>query len=635
MDEPTLDKFPKKVLASIGVETAFIVSRLVVAAERLQLFRLLGTKHLKASAIGRALNLHNVYLRAFLNSMVALGLLSKANDVYWNTPFTKKYFIEERSIYWTREYSKECVEAYEALAVLENALTSGRSCKSIKGLDKPSYTEAMKRDRRRAEDFTQMLFHYHRDDATALANYLDLSKRRAVLDVGGGSGVMSIALAQKNPHLRACILDIAPVCQIAAANIRHAGLSRRIATRAGDIRHRLPAGFDVIMFCDIGAVSKQLLENAYDCLPANGLIVLVDRYLSRDGTKPLARLVAQFVGFSFPLASWADIVDTLKSCGFRLVKARKVYRDVWFITGTKPNTRRATKPRPRWLSKKPNNPALKILTAVALLAGVSASHAQATLTADGHTPAYASIEKFFHAGPETPDCSHPQFGPHITEAIDSELGKYVFVFHIHVTPDNDRCKNFDRQRLEIKAEGSSPDGLKGFLNDSMTYRWLFRLPEGFRPSEGFTHIHQIKAFDGDAGAPLITLTPRAGATEHLQIIHIDSHGKEHPLTEVQLEPFIGQWVEAYEKVTYGAHGSYSLVIRRVKDGAELLTYSTPDLDLWRKGTTVMRPKWGIYRSLKHAGELRDEQLRFDDFCIAKGKADCTARIAADAKAVGR
>ena len=50
----------------------------------------------------------------------------------------------------------------------------------------------------------------------------------------------------------------------------------------------------------------------------------------------MARLVAQFVGSSFPLATWADIVDALKSCGFRLVKARNVYRDVWFITGTKP-----------------------------------------------------------------------------------------------------------------------------------------------------------------------------------------------------------------------------------------------------------------------------------------------------------
>ena len=336
MDEPTLDKFPKKVLANISAERAFIASRLIVAAERLQVFRLLHGKRMKAEAIGRALKIHNTYLEVFLNSLVSLGLLRKANDIYGNTRSAEKCFIEERSIYWTRQYSKECVQAYEALTVLEKMLASGRSYKSIKGLHDLSYTEAMERDRHRAEDFTQMLFHYHREDAEALANYLDLSHHRAVLDVGGGSGVMSIALAKKNPHLRACILDIAPVCRIAAKNVRRAALSKRVATLPGDIRRRLPAGYDVVMFCDIGRVSKQTLENAYDSLPTNGIVVLADRYFSKDGTRPLDRLVGQFVASSLAPATWADMVDAVKSCGFRAVKAKNVYRDVWFITGTKP-----------------------------------------------------------------------------------------------------------------------------------------------------------------------------------------------------------------------------------------------------------------------------------------------------------
>lgn len=94
MEQPTLDEFPKKVLANIDIQRAFIVSRLIVAAERLQVFRLLQNKHLRAGAIGRALKIHSLYLRTFLNSLVSLGLLRKANDTYWNTPFAKKYFID-------------------------------------------------------------------------------------------------------------------------------------------------------------------------------------------------------------------------------------------------------------------------------------------------------------------------------------------------------------------------------------------------------------------------------------------------------------------------------------------------------------------------------------------------------------
>jgi 3-hydroxy-5-methyl-1-naphthoate 3-O-methyltransferase len=336
MKVPTLEKFPRQVLAGIDIQRAFIVSRLIVAAERLQIFRALHGRRMKAEEIGRLLKIHSFHCGTFLNILVSLGLLHKRGDVYRNTRFAEKYFIEERSIYWTRQYSKECVKAYEALTVLEKALASGRSCKSLKSPDAPSYTDAMLRDRGQAEDFTQMLFHFHQEDAQALAKYLDLSKRQAVLDVGGGSGVMSIALAKRNPQLRACVLDLPTVCEVAARNIRGAGLSRRMSTLAGDIRHKLPSGYDVIMFCDIGPLPPNLVRNCHNSLPGGGLIVAVDRYLSDDRSKPMDRLAASFVGSSFGLATKSDVVEALRCNGFQSVKARQIYGDVWCITGIKP-----------------------------------------------------------------------------------------------------------------------------------------------------------------------------------------------------------------------------------------------------------------------------------------------------------
>src|SRR5438105_1757378 len=117
---------------------------------------------------------------------------------------------------------------------------------------------------------------------------------------------------------------------------------------------------------------------------------------------------------------------------------------------------------------------------LALVLGLApAVRAQVFLTADGQTDAYSLVNSALGAGPETPDCSHPSFGEHITQAYDSDLGKSAFVFNIHVTPDNDRCVNFDRQRLEIKTDGSSPAYVKGSLDDSVSYRWKFKLPDGF------------------------------------------------------------------------------------------------------------------------------------------------------------
>jgi len=267
---------------------------------------------------------------------------------------------------------------------------------------------------------------------------------------------------------------------------------------------------------------------------------------------------------------------------------------------------------------------LPAILGLCLLGCAPGLFAQAILNADGVTPAYTRIRSVLASTPENPDCAHPAFGPHITQALDSDLGKYVFVFNIHVTPDNDRCSAFDRQRLEIKTEGnaSTPNYVKVFLNDTVTFRWKFKLPVGFQPSTSFTHIHQIKAYDGDASAPIITLTPRKASPDSLQLIHIDSNGTTTFLTSTNLAPFIGVWLEAYEKITYSSTGQYSLVIKRLSDQATLFSYSNPNLDLWRDGTTVVRPKWGIYRSLNHPEQLRDEQVLFDRFCLAKGTDDC-------------
>jgi hypothetical protein len=266
------------------------------------------------------------------------------------------------------------------------------------------------------------------------------------------------------------------------------------------------------------------------------------------------------------------------------------------------------------------------LLALLLTGNLSVGFAQVILSANGQAPAYDQIRDVLHASPETPDCGHPEFGPHITQQVDAGLGKYVFNFNIHVTPDNDRCSNFDRQRLEIKTLGndSTPDYLKGFFGDSVTFRWKFKLPAGFQASTSFTHIHQIKAYDGDAGAPIITLTPRRGDPDTLQLIHTDSNGQGTHLTSTPLEPFVGVWVEAYEQITYDWNGQYSIVIQRLDDGETLFSYTNDDLDLWRDGTTVVRPKWGIYRSLNHPEHLRDEQVLFDRFCLAKGADDCVS-----------
>jgi len=154
--------------------------------------------------------------------------LKKTGGLYANTRLANKHFIRARSIDWTRLWSNECAKDYEALTVLEEVITSGRGWQEVLGKTRKSDYELAREDPRWARDFTYALYDIDKPDAKIPANNLDLSSYRSLLDVGGGSGVMSFALVRAYPRLKACILDFKFVCDAAKEIIRKERLSRRV-----------------------------------------------------------------------------------------------------------------------------------------------------------------------------------------------------------------------------------------------------------------------------------------------------------------------------------------------------------------------------------------------------------------------
>jgi predicted O-methyltransferase YrrM len=338
--ELTLDKVPRRVLAKIDLQTAFMASRCVLAAERLQLFRKLHGKELTAAQIGRLTGLHERRREVFLAALVALGLLARTGNRYRNTALADRFYVKERSIYWTRAYSDECTQEYEAFSALEDMLTTGRDYEEILGIKRLGYVDRMQREPQFANDFTHMLYYHHQPEAQALARMLDLGGYRRLLDLGGGSGVMSIALAGKYPQLHACVLDFEPVCRVARKITRREGLAQRITVYPCDYTKEIPSGFDVIMSCDSGGDSPDVLGRCYESLPDRGLFVLVDKFQSEDLTTPLFRLMWQLRSARFWLVTKKEAVERVRQAGFVGVKSRRILPDVWMITGRKPHQRR-------------------------------------------------------------------------------------------------------------------------------------------------------------------------------------------------------------------------------------------------------------------------------------------------------
>jgi len=260
------------------------------------------------------------------------------------------------------------------------------------------------------------------------------------------------------------------------------------------------------------------------------------------------------------------------------------------------------------------------LLVLAFFAITNFSFSQTTLDATSPGRSYEEIDSVLGlnngAMEETPDqcTSHPQFGRHILEVWDTTFNKNVFEFYIHVHPDNDRCINFDRQRSEIKTDASSPTYLKGYTGNHLTYTWMFKLPKKFQAGPLFTHIHQIKAVNGDYSSPLFTLSPYASGTKRqMQIVYVqDSTTNQVVVKYCSLDSCLGIWVKATENLTVGVNGTYSIVLNRVSDGKVLLTYSNNNIETIRPSNDFIRPKWGLYRSLVDSINLRDDTMRLSD-----------------------
>ena len=246
----------------------------------------------------------------------------------------------------------------------------------------------------------------------------------------------------------------------------------------------------------------------------------------------------------------------------------------------------------------------RFVVLLGLLLAPAVAEARNLTSADGPGGTYELIRRNYTT--ELPDCGH--MVDHITEVMDDELNKNVFVFHAHVNQDDDRCGATDRQRTEIRARAADIIANNG---ETVYYRWKFKLAAGFQGSPSFTHIMQIKS---DQAAPVMTLTPRTST------MAIDGRIGARGATD--LAKFIGVWVVAEMKVVYGNSGSVALTIRKISDGTMLFNYSG-GADTWDDGASAHDFKAGIYRSLNNRGMLRDEQVRFADFCASKtSAADC-------------
>jgi len=241
--------------------------------------------------------------------------------------------------------------------------------------------------------------------------------------------------------------------------------------------------------------------------------------------------------------------------------------------------------------------------------------------------AYQLIREF--AGPksiESPDLydNNHSDEAHIYENKDELIGNH-FVFSLHKLLDKDRGIESikDRQRNEIKGYKGSNNTLKAFHHEVVAYHWKFKLNDDLSLSENFTHFFQLKGVDAGSGTPLLTITGRDKNGQWLTVNH-QNHGKKTVLGKVPLQAVKGRWLQVSLFVDYNDDGQLDLTMTDIKNKRPVMKLSFPHLDMWRgeKSDDFVRPKWGIYRSLRSQDMLQEaeEKVFFADFMVQKRQA---------------
>ena len=209
--------------------------------------------------------------------------------------------------------------------------------------------EAHDADPAKARAFTAAMHSVSERPAAAFATKVELGGTQRLLDIGGGSGALSIALAAAHPSLHCVIYDIASVCPLAEEYVAAAGLSDRVTALQGDMfADSFPAGYDAILFSQIlhdwnHQTGTELLARAFRALPPGGQVLIHEKLIEdEDGasTEPLANVLV-----SLDMLVWTEgqqygvgeLKSALERAGFTGVERTKTTGYWSAVAATKPS----------------------------------------------------------------------------------------------------------------------------------------------------------------------------------------------------------------------------------------------------------------------------------------------------------
>ena len=295
---------------------SFMPARALLTALELDIFTAVGAGA-PAQRVAQKIGAANRATEMLLNALVSLKLLEKRDGKFFNSEASARFFAES-----SRDNARggllHTANLWHRWSTLTDAVRAGTS------------VTPRVRDDNWAKTFIAAMDRNAKERAGAVVKAVAPNGIRRVLDLGGGSGAYSIALARAVPGLRAEILDSRDVVPLTEEYIRKAGLTDRISTHVGDmLSDPLGENYDLVLvsaICHMFAPDENrvLFERIFNCLAPKGQIVVQDFILEPDRTAPRAAalfalnmLVGTAAGSTY---SEPEYANWLRDAGFSNVR---------------------------------------------------------------------------------------------------------------------------------------------------------------------------------------------------------------------------------------------------------------------------------------------------------------------------
>ncbi len=296
-------------------------SKVLLVANQLGVFTAIGAGGRRSDSLAIACGATPTGMRLLLQALTGLGLVRVKADRYWNTRLGAT-FLDARSpsavtnLLWLLNHH------WSDWTGLARAIRRGR----------PGWASVTKTAGFRRRFALAMHERSHVLAPLTLDKIRLPRGAKRVLDLGGGSGAYSIALAQRHPDLHVVLVDQA--ITVARRHVTDARLANRVAVRRGNVLTKpLGSGFDLALVSNLvhdfsAAENQRLLRRVHEALRPGGKIVIVEYFLNAAGTVPAEAAVFSLLMYAFTATgrsyAWEEVEAWLKSAGFGRFHRRAV-----------------------------------------------------------------------------------------------------------------------------------------------------------------------------------------------------------------------------------------------------------------------------------------------------------------------